>query len=142
MCGDIDDEARFDDELLARLLALAGRRYGVDGLPGQPARDIASDKDRHAFMDESFREALAAALGRVEAVPDGQRAEAIASQAIVLARLAGWLAGSLPPGADMMRTMMEAMLDGCGEPARAFAEAAEHHHHHEHGHGHGHGHSH
>jgi hypothetical protein len=142
MCGDIDEEVRLGEELAARLLSLAGQRYGIEAaeLAGPASRDIASDGDRHAFMDESFRDALVAALGKVGAVPEGQRADALANQAIVLARLAGWLAGHLPPGADMMRPMMEAMLDGYGEPARTFEEAAAHHHHHHHHHGDGHRH--
>lgn len=142
MCGDIDEEARLGDEIVARLLALAGRRYGidVDNLSEAKACDIASDADRHAFMDESFRDGLATALAQLEALPEGQRAEGLASQAIVLARLAGLLAGNLPPGSDLLRTVMEAMLDGYGEPARAFAETAEHHHHDHHRHEHGHRH--
>jgi hypothetical protein len=139
MCGDIEEETQLEEELVARLLALAVRRYGIGSVepPERPAHDIATDRDRHAYMDASFRDALIAALGQVESVPEGQRAEAIASQAIVLARLAGWLGGHLPPGADLMRSMMEAMLDGYGEPARSSAEAGHHHnHHHHHGHPH------
>jgi hypothetical protein len=142
MCGEIDEEVRFDEELLARLAALAGR-YGfkADDLPARPPRSIAAEADRHAYMDDLFRDGLARSLGDLSALPEGQRAEGLASQAIVLARLAGWLAGHLPPGADLVRATMEAMLDGSREPARALTEMADHHHGHEHHH-HGHGHRH
>ena len=143
MCGEIDEEVRYDEELFARLAALAGR-YRIDSaeLPPRPPRSIAADADRHSYMDDFFRDGLARALGDLSALPEGQRAEGLASQAIVLARLAGWLAGHLPPGADLTRATMEAMLDGSRETARALSEMADHHHGHDHHHHHGHDHRH
>lgn len=143
MCGEIDEEVRFDEELFARLLALAGRyRINPAELPERPAHSIDAESDRHAYMDDLFRAGLARSLGDLSSLPEGQRAEGLASQAIVLARLAGWLAGNLPPGADLLRPVMEAMLDGYREPARSLAEAADHHHGHDHHHHHDHGHHH
>lgn len=141
MCGEIDEEVIFDEELWARLMALA-RRYRLTEaeLPARPGRSIAAAADRHAYMDDLFRDGLARVLGDLSSLPEGQRAEGLASQAVVLARLAGWLAGNLPPEADVTRAAMEAMLDGAREPARALSEAADHHHGHDHHHHHGHSH--
>ena len=62
----------------------------------------------------------------------------------MLARLAGFLAGQLPPGGDMTRPMLEALLDGQAEPARMLKQMRDrdHGHAHDHDHDHGHGHHH
>jgi len=139
MCGDLDEDARLDDEIFGRVLALAGR-YGAAPAPdAKPAVvGLAAAGERRAYMDGLFRDTLTRALGDAAAMPEGQRIDAIASQAIVFARLAGYLAGHLPPVADMFRTAVDAMLDGHGEPARVLAERSDHHHGHDHDHDHSH----
>jgi hypothetical protein len=133
MCGDLEDDTRLDDELFARFLALA-RRYGA--APAEPRRpmppEAAGEEARHAYMSRLFAEMLGRAAGDAAAFPEGRRADAMAGQAIVLARLAGFLAGQLPPETDLFRAMVEAMTDGYGEPSRRRAEAQGHHHHHDH----------
>ena len=134
MCGDLDDDTRLDDELFARFLALA-RRYGVALAEAhrQPQTEMAGEAARHAYMSRLFAEILTRAVGDAAAFPEGRRADAMAGQAIVLARLAGFLAGQLPPETDLFRAMVEAMTDGYGEPARRLAEAqGRHQHHHDH----------
>jgi hypothetical protein len=133
MCGDLEDDSRLDDELFARFVALA-RRYGAappERRQPRPA-DLAGEEARHAYMSRLFSEMLTRAVGDAAACQEGRRADAIADQAIVLARLAGFLAGQLPPETDLFRAMVEAMTDGYGEPARRLAEARDHHHHHHH----------
>ena len=134
MCGDLEDDTRLDDELFARLVALAGR-YGV--APPEPRlrpAGLAGEDARHAYMSRLFSEVLTRSVSDAAACPEGRRADAIADQAIVLARLAGFLAGQLPPGTDLFRAAVEAMMDGYGEPGRLRAEARDHHHHHHHHH--------
>jgi hypothetical protein len=133
MCGDLDDDTRLDDELFARFLALA-RRYGAAPAEGRRPlqEEVAGEEARHVYMSRLFSEVLARAVGDAAAFPEGRRADAMAGQAIVLARLAGFLAGQLPPETDLFRAMVEAMTDGYGEPARRLAEAQGHHHHHDH----------
>jgi hypothetical protein len=135
MCGDLDDDTRLDDELFARLVALAGR-YGVAPPERRqpPRADLAGEQARHAYMSRLFSEVLTHVVGDAAASPEGSRADAIADQAIVLARLAGFLAGQLPPETDLFRATVEAMTDGYGEPGRRLAEAQGHHHHHHHDH--------
>lgn len=130
MCGDLDDDTRLDDELFARFVALA-RRYGAAPEPRQPPQqDLAGEQARHAYMSRLFLEILRRSISDAAAFPEGRRGDAMAAQAIVLARLAGFLAGQLPPETDLFRAMIEAMTDGYGEPARRVAEAHDHHHHH------------
>ena len=78
------------------------------------------------------------ALSQVAAAEEDEAVDALASQAIALARLAGFLAGQLPPEADLYRAVIEAVSAGHNEP-REIAEAhhrAHDHHHHDHDHHH------
>src|SRR5689334_6988610 len=120
MCGDVEDERQNDDEVVARLLYIAGG-YGVtlETLTARAAPPLATDDARPAYMADLFRRVLNHAISDLHAIPEGYRADTIANQAIVFARLAGFLAGQLPPGDDMMRATLEALLDGQAEPARA-----------------------
>ena len=88
-------------------------------------------------MEALFSAGLARALADVQAAAEGQRVDAIAAQAIAFARLAGFIAGQLPPEADLFRATIEALSDGHAEPRRV-AEAERARHVHEHGHGHEH----
>jgi len=141
MCGELEDEKSFDDELVARLLYVAGG-YGVTEatLTARSAPPLSGDGDRPAYMSELFRRVLNHAVSDLLAVPEGQRAETIANQAVVFARLAGFLAGQLPPSDDMMRSTMEALLDGHAEPARMFEHLRDHDHGNDHDHDHHHHH--
>lgn len=134
MCGDIDDDTSLDDELLARLTAHA-KKYdaAVRDRGGGSATGFSGEAERSQYMSALFRDGLSRALGDATAAPDGEHTDAIACQAIVYARLAGFLAGHIPPGADMFRTVVDAMMDGHKEPSE-FAER----HHHDHAHGHDH----
>jgi hypothetical protein len=143
MCGDVEEERQNDDEIVARLLYIAGG-YGVtrETLTARNAPPLASDEARPAYMAELFRRVLNHAVSDVHAIPEGHRADTIANQAVVFARLAGFLAGQLPPGDDLMRATLEALLDGQAEPARALQRLHDHGHSHDHDHDHEHGHSH
>jgi len=139
MCGDVEDDTQYDDALFARLLALA-RKYGaVPDLSRQPA-DRSPDTGR--YMDGLFGDTLTRALDDAATAPAGTRADTVAAQAIVFARLAGFLAGQLPPEADLFRGAMEAFMDGHGEASRPLHDHGHEHHHHGHGHGHDHDHEH
>ncbi len=132
MCGDIDEETSFDDELLARLTAHAKRYNAVvsDRTTGSEA-GYSGEATRSQYMSALFRDGLSQALNDAAAAPDGARTDAIACQAIVFARLAGFLAGHIPPGADMFRTVVDAMMDGHKEPSE-FADKHHQAHDHEH----------
>lgn len=145
MCGELEDDKQLDDEVLTRLLYIA-RGYGVEQetLTKRSSAPLSGDADRPAYMSDLFRRVLNATISDLQAVPEGHKTETIANQAIVLARLAGFMAAQLPPGEDMTRPMLEALLDGQAEPSRMFKHMRDHDHGHSHDHdddhGHGHGH--
>jgi hypothetical protein len=143
MCGDVEDELQNDDEIVARLLYIAGG-HGVtpETLTARNAPPLASDEARPAYMADLFRRVLNHAISDLNAIPQGHRADTIANQAVVFARLAGFLAGQLPPGDEMMRATLEALLDGQAEPARTLQRLRDRDHGHSHDHDHGHDHDH
>lgn len=152
MCGELDEDVHINAEIHNRLTILS-RKLGVSAgpEPGTPG-PLASGADRAAYMQRLFEAGLASALTDVAGAAETERIDAIASQAIALARLAGYLAGQLPPDADLFRGVIEALTEGHAEPRRmsetirAAMEDHHHHHHHghdaDHGHHHGHGHGH
>lgn len=136
MCGEIEEEERIDEELFSRFLALSGRHGVSQAAPGVDApTQLADESARKAYMEKLFQAALARAVNDAGSLPAGERMDALAGQAIVFARLAGFLAGQFPPEADLFRTIMAAAMEGHNEPRKA----VHHHHHHDHHH---HGHSH
>jgi len=143
MCGEVEDERRNDDEIVARLLYIAGD-LGItrETLTARNAAPLTSDEARPAYMADLFRRVLNHAISDLHAIPDGYRADTIANQAVVFARLAGFLAGQLPPGDETMRATLEALLDGQAEPARTLQRLRDRDHGHSHDHDHGHRHHH
>lgn len=139
MCGDLEDDG-VDQELMARL-ALLAKRLGVAVPDGGGTPDLEQAGARAEYMDALFKAGMTRALGDATAA-EGQRVDALAAQAIAFARLAGFLAGQLPPESDLFRATVEALSDGYAEPRR-MAETERARHAHAHGHDHGdHGHTH
>lgn len=129
MCGDIDEEALFEEEVVGQLLALAGRLGGAPpDIPAGGTRSLSGD-GASEYMQELFLSTMARTVTDTVSVVEGQRADAIANQAIVLARLAGFLAGQFPAETGLLRTVMEAMLDGHAEPSRMRQQEEAHGHH-------------
>lgn len=136
MCGDIEDDTALDDMIFQRFAAFARNHGAVPPDDLQPlVHDLSDVAGRGAYMSSLFRDAMARAVKDAAGAAEGSRADAIAGQAVVFARLAGMLAALLPPESEMFRASMEAFMDGHGEPARQRAKR-EHHHHHGHGHEH------
>ncbi len=136
MCGELDEDVHINAEIHNRLTILS-RRLGVSAgpQPGDPG-PLAATEDRSAYMQRLFETGLSAALDDVAGAAETERIDAIAAQAIALARLAGFLAGQLPPDADLFRGVIEAMTEGHAEPRRMAdqirASMEDHHHHHHH----------
>lgn len=118
MCGDFDDHEHSDDELYERFCAVA-MDYGVqpDQLAGAGPLRLLDEKARSQYMNGLFKAGLTRSLNDIAGLPSGERMDAVAGQAIVFARLAGFLARQFPPEADLFRTVTAAMLDGHGEAA-------------------------
>ncbi|NNF24878.1 MAG: hypothetical protein HKN63_08765 [Rhodobacteraceae bacterium] len=133
MCGEIDEHVLIGQEMLERARALTKRM----GLPAPDAAreaptGLAEADGRAAYMERIFRTGLAQALNDVARAGEDEMIDALASQAIALARLAGFLAGQLPPEADLYRAVIEAATAGHSEPREMAEEQAHHHHHHHH----------
>jgi hypothetical protein len=130
MCGEIDEQAAVGQELIERFQALA-RQMQLDQPAPAPPPDLSRQDSRTAYMESVFRDGLARALTGVAAADDDAAVDALALRAIALARLAGFLAGQLPPEADLFRALIEAVTAGHAEP-REMTEAMPRHHHHHH----------
>ncbi len=122
MCGDIDEQSLVDEELFERFLELAAR-HGVS--PGSPDSDaptqLTQQRARAAYMDRLFKAGLTRALNDAANLPHGERMDVLAGQAIVFARLAGFLAGQFPPEVDVFRTVIGTLVEGHNEPAELVA---------------------
>jgi hypothetical protein len=118
MCGDFDDQERVDEELFERFVEMA-KRFGVS--PGKPGDEapvrLAEENVRADYMNKLFKAGLTRSLNDAANLPRGEHMDALAGQAIVFARLAGFLAGQFPPETDLFRTISSAMLDAHSEPA-------------------------
>lgn len=117
MCGDFDDNEQIDDELFGRLIQLT-KHFGVS--PQQDAGSgpahLDTEGDRKEYMEELFKAGLTRSLNDAAGLPNGERMDAVAGQAIVFARLAGFLTAQFPPESDLFRTVTGAVYDGYSEP--------------------------
>ena len=140
MCGEIDEQVLVGQEVLHRLKALThGMKLRQSTDKGQGPVNLAEAEGRAAYMDRIFTAGLADAAKDISRAEDDEAVDALAAQAIALARLAGFLAGQLPPEADLFRALIDAISAGHAEQ-REQAEAMRHDHHHDHSHDHDHSH--
>ena len=130
MCGDLDEEDRFESDLYQRFLVQA--HQVLEGRAG-------SGDEMSRYLDGLFHDLLKRCLSDAEATAaqSPKAYEQLAMQSLVLARLAGFLAGHVALQEDPMRKVMEAVMLGYTE-----AEKVPPRDHHGHGHGHGHDHDH
>ena len=77
----------------------------------------AEEDVRADYMNSLFKAGLTRSINDAANLPRGEHMDALAGQAIVFARLAGFLAGQFPPETDLFRTISGAMLDAHSEPA-------------------------
>ena len=142
MCGEFEEEDFLDEQMFNRFLTLA-KTFGIRPEPGnkQSELDLNRSEDRRIYMDQLFKAGLTRAVNDAQHIPqEGDHMDALAIQAVVFGRLAGFLAGQLPPESNMMKASMESFLEGYNEALEknhALVEEEGHH-----GHAHGHGHSH
>jgi hypothetical protein len=126
MCGDLEEDDTEGERLYAGFLQAAhtaiheavdhrgGSRSALGNLPGAPG-DVpggVADASLHRYMDGLFGDILNACIKDARPVEEGSRYRVLASQAVVLARLAGFLAGQLDLRSDPLRTSIEALMAG------------------------------
>ena len=123
MCGDLEEEDTEAERLYGAFLQAAHtavheaieHRGGSRSRLDDQARDengAVPDAALHAYMDGLFGDVLNACIkdGRRVGGPDAYRV--LASQSIVLARVAGFLAGHLDLREDPLRSSIEALMAG------------------------------
>ena len=137
MCGDLEEDEdqgvvkAYDLFLHAAQSAIhdaVDHRGGSRNRLGGPTT---SDADLHAYMDGLFADILRACINDNGRMPEGQRYRVLSSQAVVLARLAGFLASHLDLGQDPLRSAIEAMMAGYARPEHEDGDHHDHHHHHD-----------
>jgi len=118
MCGDFDDQERIDEELFERFADVI-RHFGVEPRANGSDAPLQLDTQngRGAYLDRLFRAGLTRCVSDAASLPIGERMDALAGQALVFARLAGFLAAQFPPDADLFRMVTGAVVDGHSEPA-------------------------
>ncbi|MEX0603547.1 MAG: hypothetical protein WD623_07610 [Marinobacter sp.] len=137
MCGEFEEEDYIDDQLFSRLLQMASK-YGVtpSAADASTPSDLSTEEARSNYMSGLFQAGLTRAVGDANNLGMGERMDGVAGQAIAFARLAGFLAGQLPPGADVLRPVIDALMEGHREPAEWGQSHNHDHHHHHHAHEH------
>lgn len=118
MCGEIDEQVMVGQDLLEQIRVMAKMLGLKEAASGAGPVGLAEADGRAAYMEQIFRDGLARALGDVAKAAEDETVDALASQAIALARLAGFIAGQLPPEADLYRAVIEAVSDGHAEPRK------------------------
>ena len=118
MCGDFNEQEQVDDELFERFIELT-KCFGVlpEADPNGGPSQLDSEDARKEFMEDLFKAGLTRCINDAAGLPNGERMDAVAGQAIVFARLAGFLSAQFPPEVDLFRTVTGAVFDGHSEPA-------------------------
>ena len=132
MCGDLEEEDRFEGDLYQRFLVQSQAMLG---------KVPAGGSDLNRYLDTLFNDLLKRCVTDAEQVASPNAYRQMAMQSLVLARLAGFLAGHVALNEDPMRKVMEALMHGYQE-AESPPERDHHGHDHEHPHDDGHEHTH
>ena len=123
MCGDLEEEDRVEGDLYQRFLVHSRAML---------ERPLAGG-DMNRYLDELFNTVLRRCVQDAEAVASPNAYQQIAMQSLVMARLAGFLAGHVALNEDPMRKVLEAVMLGYQE---AESPPERDHHGHDHGHPH------
>jgi hypothetical protein len=127
MCGDLEEEDTELQRLYAGFLQAAhtaiheavdhrggSRGSLVDGTDAghEEEQGDVSDASLHRYMDGLFGDILNACIKDARPVGEVAQYRVLASQAVVLARVAGFLARQLDLRSDPLRTSIEALMSG------------------------------
>jgi len=127
MCGDLEEDDAGADRLYAAFLQAAhaeihealehrggsrGRLAERDSGASPNSVRAVSDEALHGYMDGLFGDLLNACIKDGRYASGADRYRVLASQAVVMARVAGFLAAQLDVGTDPLRTSIEALMAG------------------------------
>ncbi len=87
----------------------------MQGAGAAPA-SLDTENARAEYMDALFQAGLTRCVNDAANLPPGERMDALAGQAIVFARLAGFITAHFPPEADLFRMVTGAIVDGHDDP--------------------------
>lgn len=132
MCGEIEEENSLQADLLQRFLVHSRQALATPAAAGSDGLN--------AYLDRLFAEFLRRCADDLRGRDETEAYPRLAMQSLVLARLAGFLAGHVALNEDPLRKLIEAVMLGYGEAEMPVRD--DHHHHDDHDHGHGHGHDH
>ena len=133
MCGDLEEDQQSGAEQLYAAFLHAAQALihevvdhrGATRSHLEPGKAL-GDPDLHRYMDGLFADILRAVMADGRKVSEGDAYRLLSAQAVVMAKLAGFLAGRLDPGQDPLRSSIEALMSGYSEPD------SDHHHEHHH----------
>lgn len=123
MCGDLEEADGAAERLYGVFLQAAeeavheaidhrgGSRRRIEQQPGDSA-DRLPDASVHGYMDGLFADILSACIKDARRASSAERYRVLASQSIVLARLAGFLAGHRDPCEEPLASSIEALMAG------------------------------
>ena len=132
MCGDLEPEDRLESNLHQRFVVNSHAALKAPSSSGE----------MNACLDALYKSVLRQCLDEAEQATAGNAYRVMAMQSLVLARLAGFLAGHVGLNEDPLRKLLEATMLGYQEADAAHANAhaqadGDHAHGHEHpGHAH------
>ena len=123
MCGDLEEPDGESERLYGVFLqaAEAAIHEAIDHRGGSRRRierqqddsgEQLPDASLHAYMDGLFADILSACIKDARKASSAERYRVLASQSIVLARLAGLLAGHLDPREEPLASSIEALMAG------------------------------
>ena len=128
MCGDVEEDGSFETDLFNRLVLRSQALVRQGAAAGDPL---------NAYLDRLFADVLTRCIDDAKRWPSSDAYRLMTMQSVVLARLAGFLAGHGSLNEDPLRKLLEATMLGYGE-AEAPLDLHGHDHDHEHGHDHEH----
>ena len=123
MCGDLEEPDGEAERLYGAFLQAAeatiheaidhrgGSRRRIEQQQGDSG-DHLPDASLHAYMDGLFADVLSACIKDARRAGSPERYRVLASQSIVLARVAGFLAGHLDPREEPLASSIEALMAG------------------------------
>ena len=121
MCGDLEEQDPESERLYAAFVeaAQAAIHEAIDHRGGSRRRletvdpaDHLSDESLHGYMDGLLGDILTACVKDGRLAGGADRYRVLASQSIVLARLAGFLASRLDLREDPLASVIEALMAG------------------------------
>jgi hypothetical protein len=122
MCGDDEEHDHehhhLDEHVYQHFLELAGQyKITPDQNAGSAPAHLNDEMIRTVYLEGLLKAGLTRSINDAATLPEGERMDVIAGQALVFARLAGLLAGLFPHDSDVFHSVISALMEGHKEAA-------------------------